>query len=181
MQVLYDGPYYLARNLSNDCVECEHMITGKRIVVHKNRTKPATAPQQVWREAGKVDLNLPQPHFVKGGTDSGYSATCDDDVRSEKGKNNLSGTKNYGYSPPSHDDITGEVGSGQPRQNGYGYSPPSHDDITGEVGSGQPRQNGARLKNDDALTPTLNSHEGGLNDWRKVKDGRGRGQSLNES
>ena len=157
MQVLYDGPYYLARNLSNDCVECEHMITGKRIVVHKNRTKPATAPQQVWREAGKVDLNLPQPHFVKGGTDSGYSATCDDDVRSEKGKNNLSGTKNYGYSPPSHDDITGEVGSGQPRQNG------------------------ARLKNDDALTPTLNSHEGGLNDWRKVKDGRGRGQSLNES
>ena len=157
MQVLYDGPYYLARNLSNDCVECEHMITGKRIVVHKNRTKPATAPQQVWREAGKVDLNLPQPHFFKGGTDSGYSATCDDDVRSEKGKNNLSGTKSYGYSPPSHDDITGEVGSGQPRQNG------------------------ARLQNDDALTPTLNSHEGGLNDWRKVKDGRGRGQSLNES
>ena len=61
MQIIFDGPFIMVRNLKFDCIECEHMVTGKRIVVHKNRTKPASAPQQIWREAGKVDEHLPQP------------------------------------------------------------------------------------------------------------------------
>ena len=65
MQIIFDGPFIMTRNLSNDCIECEHMVTGKRLIVHKNRTKPASAPQQIWREAGKIDAHLPQPITAK--------------------------------------------------------------------------------------------------------------------
>ena len=38
-QRIYDGPYIVCRNLTFDVVECEHMISGKRIRIHKNNTK----------------------------------------------------------------------------------------------------------------------------------------------
>ena len=61
MQRIFDGPYIVTKNLSYDTIQAEHMVSGKRIIAHKNRTKPASAPQQFWREAGKADLHLPQP------------------------------------------------------------------------------------------------------------------------
>ena len=60
-QPIFDGPFLVTKNLSYDAIQAEHMVTGKRIVAHKNRTKPGSANQQVWQEAGKVDLNIPPP------------------------------------------------------------------------------------------------------------------------
>ena len=111
MQIIFDGPFIMTRNLSHDCIECEHMVTGKRMVVHKNRTKPATAPQQIWREAGKVDANLPQPITEKepGASNENFSYPFEE----PSGDSEAPAAKSYGYGlGPAQPQTGGVVHSG---------------------------------------------------------------------
>ena len=125
MQNIFDGPFLVTKNLSFDTIEAEHMVTGKKIVAHKNRTKPASAPQQIYREAGKVDLNLPSsneqreaygshPANENGGglvnegaiKSYGYSSGVDSDVPAgaEKPDDYVSDASDLENSPTPHTD-----------------------------------------------------------------------------
>ena len=92
-QSVFEGPYVVTRNLSFDTIEAEHMISGKKLVAHKNRTKPGTAPQQIYREAGKVDFNLPEPPAQQQSDAYGIHPANENDEASNEG----GAEKSYGY------------------------------------------------------------------------------------